>query len=130
MSNLVERGHDHAAAVLVARVAARMIDQDAPHHVAAIAKKCARSRQAVHVDEPQVRFVGERRRLQRVAGALGLHVVVGEAMQLVVDDQDERVGGRQDPGRPEPAAAGRSARVPAGRLGRRSCGRPAMSTHR
>ena len=82
-------------------MAARVVDEDAPHHrrrhreeVGAVAPL-----EAIDIDQPQIRFVDERRGLQRVAGAFGPHVVVRKAVQLVVHDRDERVaGGRILPG--------------------------------
>jgi hypothetical protein len=61
--------------------------------VAAIAKKCVRSRHcAVEAGEAQIRLVHQRRRLQCVPGALAAHVVMRQAMQFVVKRRDERIG--------------------------------------
>jgi hypothetical protein len=45
----------------------------------------------IDTDEPQVRLVDERRRLQRVIGALISHVVMRETPQLAVYDGQEGV---------------------------------------
>ena len=61
--------------------------------VAAMAKKCARSRHRKRIDpgQAQVRLIDKRRGLQRMALALAAHVVVCEAAQLLVDDRHEPI---------------------------------------
>jgi hypothetical protein len=41
------------------------------------------------VDQPQVGFIDQRRRLQAVAGLLALQVVVRQAVELVVHDRGQ-----------------------------------------
>ena len=45
----------------------------------------------LHVDQPQIRLVDERRRLQGMAAPLTLHVARGNAAQLRVDERQQRV---------------------------------------
>ena len=43
------------------------------------------------IDEPHVRLVDERRRLQRVVAALAPHVAAGDAAELLVDEREKAV---------------------------------------
>jgi hypothetical protein len=45
----------------------------------------------IEIDQPDVCLVDERRGLQRVSLSLAAHVVVGETMELVVHDRQERI---------------------------------------
>ena len=70
-------------------VAPRMVDEDAAHRLRRHRKEMGAvlPLHALVVDQPHVGFVDQRRRLQAVAGALALHVVVRQAVELVVDDR-------------------------------------------
>jgi hypothetical protein len=45
----------------------------------------------IEICQFQIRLVDERRRLERVAGTLALHIVVREAPELSVDDWHESI---------------------------------------
>ena len=45
----------------------------------------------LHLDEPQIRLVDERRRLQRVPDPLTLHVARRQTAQLLVHERQQRV---------------------------------------
>ena len=70
----------------------RVVDEDAAHGL----RRCRHEMSPVlplHafvVDQPHVGFIDQRRRLQAVAGALALHVVVRQTAELVVDDRRQQ----------------------------------------
>jgi hypothetical protein len=71
----------------------RVVNQDAPHHDR---RKTDELRTVVPVDlplidQPHVRLVHERRRLQRVALPLPAQVAGGQSSQLGVDDWQDAV---------------------------------------
>ena len=80
-----------APAPRFAIVATRVVDEDAAHGL----RRCRHEMGAVlpvHalvVDQPQVGFVDQGRRLQAVAGALAPHVVVRQTTEFVVDDRHQ-----------------------------------------
>ena len=49
---------------------------------------------SVHVNEPDVRFVDQRRGLERVVRSLAPHVALGQGVELLVDERNELVEGR------------------------------------
>jgi hypothetical protein len=89
----VEGGDCHTAATLVACVRPGVIDQDSSHHCGGHGNKvCAvPPLNAIDLDQAQVRLINQRRRLERVTGVLPAHVVVGEPMQLVVQNREQRI---------------------------------------
>ncbi len=90
---LVERELLELAAALLGLVGARVIDEDAAHHLRGDAEE-VRAVLPLHlrlIHEPHVRLVDERGGLQRVADALLAQVARGEAPQLAVDDGQQVV---------------------------------------
>jgi hypothetical protein len=80
-------------AAFLGRMRARVTDEDAPHHdrgerdeLGAVAPV-----DFLLIDQPHVRFVHERRRLERVVGTLAVEVASGEPAQFVVHDRQHLV---------------------------------------
>jgi hypothetical protein len=70
-----------------------MVDEDASHHLCGYAEEL-RTVLPVHrllIDQTQVSFVDERRRLQSVIGPFAAEIVLREPAQLVVHDWHELV---------------------------------------
>src|ERR1044071_468902 len=79
------------AASLCRRMFARVIDQDATHHLCGDGKEMYAVLPA-HVpltDEPHVGLVDESGCLQCVIGSLSSHVTVGQVMQLPMDERSQ-----------------------------------------
>ena len=72
-------------------VATRVVDEDAAHRLRRHGEEMGAVLpvHALVIDQPQVGFVDQRRRLQAVAGALAPHVVVRQTTELVVDDRHQ-----------------------------------------
>ena len=72
-------------------VAARVVDEDAAHRLSRNGEEMGAVLpvHALVIDQPQVRFVDQRRRLQAVAGTLAPHVPVRQTTELVVDDRHQ-----------------------------------------
>ena len=84
---------ESVAAALSARTVARVIDQYAPHQLRRDPKK-VRAVFPVNlflIDQPEISLVYQRRGLQRVARALTSHVVMGQPMQLTIDQGQQSV---------------------------------------
>jgi hypothetical protein len=43
----------------------------------------------LNLDQPQIRFIDQRRRLQRVPGAFASHIVSGQTMQFGMNQRDQ-----------------------------------------
>lgn len=91
---IVNRYALKVAAAFVGLPGAGVIDQDVPHRfrrerqeMRPVRKLCLRS-----AEDPEVRLVDERGRLQRMVPALALQVAPGHAMQFRIDDRQELVG--------------------------------------
>jgi hypothetical protein len=69
------------------------VDQDAPHELGRDGEevRAVVPVDPAGVDQPHVGFADEGRRLERVPRALAPHVVVGQAVQLVVHQGDQPV---------------------------------------
>ena len=69
--------------------APRMVDEDAAHRLGRDGEEMGAVLpvHALVIDQPHVGFVDQRRGLQAVAGALALHVVARQAVELVVHDR-------------------------------------------
>jgi hypothetical protein len=69
------------------------IDQDSPHDLRAHGHEMHPivPVDALYVDQPEVRLVHERRRLQRMTGALVSHIAVGEVAQLVMEQSGQPI---------------------------------------
>jgi hypothetical protein len=70
-----------------------MIHQDTPHQLRRYGKKMgtALPLHAPVVDQPGIRLVNQRGRLQRVASAFVAHIAAGEAPQFVINNGSEAV---------------------------------------
>ena len=68
-----------------------MIDQDLSHHLRTQPTKLLPILNSgdVLIDEPQIRLVDERRRLERVGDPLALQLPLSETLQLLVDEVEE-----------------------------------------
>ncbi len=91
----VEREVLHTSPALYV-VATGMIYQDAPHHLGGNGEEmCAiLPLHALVVHQTDVGFIYEGSRLERVAGALTLHVVVGQAAKLPIEDRRQALEAR------------------------------------
>ena len=92
-----ERRRDHRTALVVAQRTGecREVGQDAAHdpgrereEVAAVGK-----RNFILLDHSQIRFVNQRRGLQRVVGARAAHVSRGDSMELAIDKRCQVLDG-------------------------------------
>ena len=72
-----------------------MIDQDAPHDARRHREevRAILPRDVLHVDQPQVRLVDQRRRLEAVARTLAGHAAAGDPVQLAVDERNQPLEG-------------------------------------
>ena len=73
--------------------AARVIDQDVAHHLRRHREK-VRPILPINIlraRQPNIRFVDQRRRLQRVTVTLALHVAMRDAPNFVVDERRQPV---------------------------------------
>src|SRR5215207_6612199 len=89
--HLRERHLHGPAAALGAVTVARVVEQDASHDLRGDGEE-VRAVLPVHallVDEPEVRLVDERRRLERVPRVLAPHEVARDAVQLSLDEREE-----------------------------------------
>jgi hypothetical protein len=79
-----------------------VIHEDAPHHLRRDAEelRAVLPLCAVLIDQPQVGFVNECGRLQRVIGALTPQVGLGPTMEVLVDQRDELIASRGISGAP------------------------------
>ncbi len=90
----VERQRGAAVAgttALVRRAGARVVVEDAAHRLGGGAEevRAVLPRQLLWTDEAQERFVHERRRLQRVAGAFAAQRLLRQRAQLLVDERQQ-----------------------------------------
>jgi hypothetical protein len=86
--------HDRgAAATLFGMLPAGVIDEDLTHQLRRHRKKVrpVLQRQSLHVHEPQVDLVHERRRLEGVAWLFSLEMAARHAAQLVIHERDQAV---------------------------------------
>jgi hypothetical protein len=83
-------------------LAARVIDQDPPHHLRGHAKEVGPAFEvdAALLDEPEVRLVNERRGLQRVAVPLTAKLPGGNSTQLGIDHWQQGFEGVAIPATP------------------------------
>ena len=90
-SSSVTRGRAPAALLRAAR--ARALDQDLPHRVRRDGAEVRAVLPALRpiLQQPQIRLVDERRRLQRLPGTLAAQIARRQAPQLLVDDRQQRV---------------------------------------
>jgi hypothetical protein len=95
--DILQRDVRDAAAALGSLAAASMVDQHVPHHLRGHREE-VRARlpaDVLLIDQPQVRLVHERGRLEKGAGCLTPHVTAGQAVELLVYEGDETIeGGR------------------------------------
>ena len=91
--HVVEHHAAQAAAVLAGGAPARVVGQDAPHHLRGDAEEVGAVLpvDVALADQAQERFVDEVVSLERLAGALVVEVPPGQAAQLVVDQGHELV---------------------------------------
>jgi hypothetical protein len=70
-----------------------VIDEDAAHHLRGHGEevRAVVPRGAALVDEAEIELVHQRRRLQGVAGALGVQVPLRDRAQRIVDEAEELV---------------------------------------
>ena len=92
---VIQRHSRYAAAPFLAALRARRIDQDPSHRPRRHRKEVGAVLPAdlIDLDQAQVGFVHERRRLQRVPRPLPAHVMQREPAQLLVDQRDQPVEG-------------------------------------
>jgi len=71
------------------------LHQDSPHHLRRDGEevRAIPPFDSIDVDQPQVRLVHQRRRLQRMIRPLPAHVVPGETVELLIDQRDQSVEG-------------------------------------
>ena len=100
----VKRHPLRVAATLLRAPIAGLIDEEMPDEPRRHCEEVGAARPvAVAVgDQPQIRLVNERGRLQERAGRFAAHVVQGEAAQLVVDNREELVPRALVPRAPAP----------------------------
>ena len=90
----------------------RVVDEDAAHGLRRNGQEMGAvlPLHALVIDQPQVGFVDQRRRLQAVAGALALHVVVRQTTEFVVHDRrqqsERRCPRRSTPGEAQLTSSG------------------------
>ena len=108
------QGHlAHASATLVVVTRARMIDEDTPHRARRHGEEVGPilPLHAIELDQPEVRLVDERGRLQRVAVTFVAQVPSSQVMQLMVHAAAR--AGQEPRVRPFPTPAARSVGVSA-----------------
>jgi hypothetical protein len=74
-------------------VASRVINQDAAHQLCRDRKEVG-SVMPLHMlllDEPEVCFIYQSSRLQRVANTLSAHVAMGQPAQFLIDERQQAV---------------------------------------
>ena len=88
-----------AAATFLVVPRARVIHQDPPHQSRRHREKvrAVLPLDSVDIDQPEIRLVDERRRLQRVTHVLVPHVVPGEASELLIDQRRQLFQRRRIP---------------------------------
>src|SRR5262249_9465371 len=87
LGRLIQRDMELLAAALVGTSPARVINQNLSHHPRRYGEEM-RAVLPLHIpaiNQMQVRFVDQRRGLQRVASAFALHITLGQMMQLAID---------------------------------------------
>ena len=89
----VERNLQRPAATFGVMMAARVVNQDAPHQLRRDAEKMSAvlPLHVLLIYQPQVGFIDQRRGLQSVAGAFAAHVTAGELSQLGVDQRQQLI---------------------------------------
>jgi hypothetical protein len=94
---IVERDAQPGAWSLGRLALARMIDQDAPHHVRGDAEEVGAvlPGNPVLTCEAHIGLVDERRRLQRVIKSLPTKIRRGLSSELAIDERDQIVTGSQ-----------------------------------
>jgi len=89
---VVGESHDfHVAAAFSGVPSARLIDQDLPHQTRGEREKVRPVAQldAIEINQPQVRLVNERRRLEHVPSRLRSETCVRDPAQFVIDERNE-----------------------------------------
>ena len=84
---------DGTGTALCVEMAASIVDQNAPHHLCSDREK-VRAVIPLNIsliDETDKCFVDQRRGLQRMAPALAVHIVMGQTMQLAVNQRRQMV---------------------------------------
>ena len=83
------------AATLLIVPCARVVHEDAPHHASGHRQemRAVVPRHVFRVDQPQIRFVDERRRLEAVPGTLSRHAAPRDLVELPVDERNQSLEG-------------------------------------
>ena len=91
--SFIERNRPDASTAPRAPVTPRMIDQDAAHRSRGHGQKMdpVTPIHAGDVDQPDVCFVDQRRRIERMAFRLPTQLRVRDAVQLVVDQRKQAI---------------------------------------
>ncbi len=122
--------HGPAATLLIV-LGTREVDKDAAHQPGGHRQKvrAVLPVDALHVDETQIGFVHQRRRLQAVTGALAGHATLRDAVQLAVDERNQLLERGVITAVPVHEQAGdvREHRLFRGGLGARDLGHPDVS---
>ena len=92
---LVEGHPRRAAAALLIVPRARVVHEDAPHHASGHREEMRAivPRDCLAVDQADVRFVDERRRLKAVSVPLPRHAASGDAVQFPVNERNQLLEG-------------------------------------
>ena len=94
--DVIETDVNRTAATFLALPAACRLHQDPSHHLRRQSEevRAIPPFDAIDVDQPQVRLVHQRRRLQRMIRPLLAHIAPGETVELVVDQRHQSREGR------------------------------------
>jgi hypothetical protein len=96
LARVIEAEVDRTATAFLAVSVACELDEDPSHHLRRQSQKVRPILEldAIDVDQPEVRLVHQRRRLQRMIRSLLAHVTLCQTMELVIDERHEPVEGR------------------------------------
>jgi hypothetical protein len=90
---LLQRSHRRAATAFLIAPSARRINENPAHQPRRHREevRAVLPPNPIDFNEPQVHLVDERRRLEGVADPFTLHVMTGQAAQLLMDQRQQRV---------------------------------------
>jgi hypothetical protein len=72
-----------------------VVHENAPHDARRYREemRAVSPRDSLSVDEPQIRFVDQRSRLERVSNTFAAHAAPRNSMELVMDERDQSIEG-------------------------------------
>ena len=92
---LVEAHLDGSAAAFLRAACPRVVHENAPHHPRRHRKKmpAVLPRDSVCIDQPDIRLVHQRRRLEAVAGTFPRHAAPRDSIKLLMDERNQSLQG-------------------------------------